>query len=290
MSYNIKTDYAFDSVIDEDDLNLRGDILQAQLPGAFEALGIGVMHANDLLAGTSNVAPGNAIIRNEAGVPVYVRVPNALPIPARGEGEFLQVVLRVAEQDDLQGTSSARGAPPILRVSEDEEEPDSLLLAQWDGAQWVDRRPKSALALLSQLQDDIGYDATIRELGSLAVRLAALEAPLDETGDDFNVRAALNAQKARIDALALELAELKDKTNEGAVITIRETPSNLIINSGKMIAELAHLNPTNSRQFIAGVDMPGKTGDAQDWNGVAAPVVRIGGNADYDDAEEVIRP
>ncbi len=199
MSYNIKTDYAFDSIIDEDDLNLRGDILQAQLPGAFEALGVGVLRASDLLAGTSTVAPGGAIIRTESGVPIYVRVPDTLPIPARGDGEYLHLVLRVPEFEDTQGTNSARGALPTLRVSEDEEEPDALLLAQWVETQWVDRRPRSKIALLEELQADIGYDDEAREKGTVNERLAQFEAadPTDPNAD-FNAQVAFIALQNRI--------------------------------------------------------------------------------------------
>ena len=210
MSYEIKTDYVSTTPVSSVDMNLRGDILQAQLPGAFEALGVGVLRATDLLAGTSTVAPGGAIIRNESGVPIYVRVPDTLPIPARGDGEYLHLVLRVPEYDDTQGTNSARGALPTLRISEDEEEPDALLLAQWDGEQWLDRRPLSNLALLAQLESDLGYDDDARDKGNVNERLAQLETPVDPTDPDVGITpVAFNALQNRVKQNETDIESLK---------------------------------------------------------------------------------
>ena len=216
MSYQIKTDYNSTTRVSSVDLNLRGDILQAQLPGAFESLGIGVLRATDLQVGTSAVAPGGAIIRNEAGVPIYVRVPNALPIPARGNGEYLHLVLRVPEFEDGPGTNSTRGAAPVLRVSEDEEEPDALLLAQWDGTKWADRRPRSNMALLEELQDDVGYDDDARGKGTVNERIERFE-NADPTDPDatFNAQVAFIALQIRVAQNEAEIAKLKAQAATG---------------------------------------------------------------------------
>jgi hypothetical protein len=173
-------------------LNRRADVVQAQLPGAFRGLGMGVFGADDLLVDqpeVGQVAAGDALILGGDGVLVYVRVPEALSIPLRSDELYLHLALRVPPEiggpGDSAGTDSRRGAPPQLFLSENEEETDALLLASWEGDGWGDARTFSRIAALetdlTQIKEDLGYGDEERAIGSVAARLSTLE---NSSGDD----------------------------------------------------------------------------------------------------------
>lgn len=280
MAYPIKRDYIPNQPVVANDLNARGDILASQLPGALLALGAGVTGAPDLLV-TSEVAAGGAIILSNDGTPVFVRVPNALVIPARDANVYLHLALRVPidATADNAATNSMRGAAPVLLLSEDDEEPDALLLAEWDGAAWEDRRTFSALGLLSQLQGDIGYDATIRALGSIAARLTALEA--DPADPDAGVTpGAFNNLKDRVAALEAANADLNARIDEiagpsqGTSAALRRYEMRDI---ARLETEDVKTRPAFSLDIDGSVFVAGLAGNGEDYgNGVSARDVHSG--------------
>lgn len=184
MSYGLKTNYSQATPVSPGDLNRRADVIQAQLPGAFDALGVGILGAGDLLVDNVNdeIAAGRALVLGSDDILVYVLVPAAVPIPLRSDETYLHLALRVPDAiggpGDTSGTDSKRGAPPVPLLSDTDDEPDALLLAEWDGSTWVDRRPKSRLVALeadvAQLKADVGYDASARAIGTVAARLLLL--------------------------------------------------------------------------------------------------------------------
>ena len=281
MSYSdIRNDYIADEPVSASDLNLRGDILRSQLVSAVDALGIGVIHAGDFLAGTDSVAAGGAVIRSDDGTPVIVRSGASLPIPARGDFEYLHLVLRKPEIDDSAGTNSVRGAAPVLRVSEDEEEPDAILLAMWDGTQWVDKRPLSKLAQIESLLADVGYDADARAIGTINERLAALEGDGDDDAAggllaQFN--AFKNAQLATNADFAARLVALEKLLGVEVTGNTRDLDRYAIRNDMRQDVAIAQLKPDFSLIADGSIFVPGTAGDGEQFgNGVTARDVHSG--------------
>jgi hypothetical protein len=180
--YGIRADYLEAQPPSAMDLNRRAKVLSAQLPGLLAALGPGV-HGEDafgvVAAGAGyNIAPGSAGIEDVNGYIITVRATSTINVSRSGDEKYIHIAL--AKPSNPGEPESTTGDPPLYLVSEDEELPDSLLLAEIneDGTV-VDRRIFSSITevqrLLAQLQSDLGYDAGQRLLGTIATRLTALE-------------------------------------------------------------------------------------------------------------------
>jgi hypothetical protein len=244
MSYGIKTNYLLSTPVSPVDLNRRGDVLQAQLPGALRAAGgrPGVLPPVDydfsaappildLTVDDDTVTAGAALINSEtAGAFIFVSVPEpGLLIPDRGDGLYLHLALRLVADgsiggpSDTKGTDSRRGAVPVLLISEDADETDALLLAAWNDVdeKWDDAREfvsVAALALaLTQIQSDLGYDEDQRAKGTVAARLDGLEDTGTEPGgDDVSLQIQVNALKLTVNDLLRRVGILEAASGEGA--------------------------------------------------------------------------
>lgn len=294
MSYGLKTNYAPGVAVSPGDLNRRADVLQAQLPGAFQALGAGVFEPAALLVNspTGKVAPGSALIENHDGVLVYVSVPNALSIPARAGETYLHLALRVPSPiggpEDTAGTDSLRGAIPRLQLSDDEEETDALLLARWDSGAWVDARPFSLPAQFQQVVADLGYSEADRAKGTVATRLNTLfgTGGDDEESEEVSLRAEVSALKASVADLQALVATLSEKIGlPGTISTVEDLDRYLHRDVARLEVESVLQNPSFSLEIDASVAIPGIAGNGDDLgSGLTARDVHSG-NTTWDEVE-----
>ena len=300
MGYGLKNNYSIGVPVSPSDLNRRADILSAQLPGAVGLLGVGVVGPNDLLiSGTgtgTNVAPGQAVIESADGTPVYVRVPSALPVPARGAGEnylhlALRVPLTIGNTSDTQGTDTLRGAAPVLLLSADDIETDALRLANWNGASWTDARVFTLMGALRLAVSDLGYDAAARVKGTVNARLDALTTPVaaGSSGSFASLQSQVNALKAALDTQATQIAVLQGKIGtpglESAVDDINRYEVRELARHG---VELTKLDAHFSTLTDDSIFVPGTAGNGEDLgNGLSARDVHSGNTAlDLDGGSE----
>lgn len=241
-------------------------------------------------AGAALVELGDAT----GGGPLVYTQTDGLSIPVQtpdaGQTLYLHLALQipVLGEDGAPGTGaldSLMGDAPRLLVSDTASEPNALLLASVnDAGVLTDQRSLALPVMLAQ------------EMARLRARLDALDAPVTDpgtgTGNGSGVSGAqFGALQKRVSDLEAALADLKAQIAQGnndSVVGVSETPASLLVNSGKIIGQIVNLDPSSARHFLAGIDMPDATGDAQNLNGLAQRVVRIGGNAAYNRETGVI--
>lgn len=124
----------------------------------------------------------------------------------------------------------------------------------------------------------------VREIVStLRKNLDALDTPItDGDGSGGITPAQFGALQKRVSDLESALADLRAQIGNDSVVGVKETPSSLIINSGKAMAQIVNLDPSSAKHFRAGIDIPDATGDGQILNGLTQGAGHIGGNATYD--------
>jgi hypothetical protein len=100
--------------------------------------------------------------------------------------------------------------------------------------------------------------------------------------------AALAPILAAIAALQLALAALQNSIDTGVTGVQNDSPI-MTINLARLIGAAVDQNPQTARRFLAAIDMPHATGDAQQWGEEVAPDVVVGGTAIVDYVQGEIR-
>ncbi len=142
-----------------------------QVSAALEMFGIGVADGWQV-SGTSTAATvtaGSGIARSStAGTVALISDDEATVGVAIGDA-FLFAVIQIAA---VPGAPDSRETLAPVFLSHDGEELDGgVLLAEFTGGAWQDRRPRLTLA---QLLADVGYSDEERAKGTVAARLTAL--------------------------------------------------------------------------------------------------------------------
>jgi hypothetical protein len=228
-------------------------ILDSQLGGALEALGTGIVADPDetsflveAVTGGVSVQPGRAFVRHSAlgGCFLHLDVELLLDDLEPDTDLYIFAALDIGEDND-----SRESAAPIILVQEGDACDGGALLARRNADGTVDdlREPFSIDALLNrttQLEDDLGYDASERTKGSVAARLNLLGG--DEGGAvvafleqlKYSVADPRNAVVVIEEKLAILKAELLEVIQNGGTRP-RQTPLDQLFHEHALTRQMA---------------------------------------------------
>lgn len=301
IPYSLKNDYIAGMPPSAADLNRRANILSAQLAGALEGHGEGVLALPgdtslevSIDNGAVYVDEGAAYVRNENGHLIYVVNPAQVEVEGYTPGSVNYIfAVSYLSLDPLVPDSET--ATLCRLVADDSDSfPGGLLLAQVsETGEVTDRRSwisNAALLLrITQLESDLGYTDEQRAKGSVAARLDALGS--DEGGGatvtflsqlKYSPGDPRNAVTVIEEKLALLAATI------GSSQVMRENPElrALIAELGSQGLGLAEVNAESTLRSTATTVIIGITGDGS--GGSMDDLVE--GTAQVDEELQVIGP
>ncbi len=301
LPYSLKNDYIAGMPPSAADLNRRANIVSAQLAGALEGHGEGVLALPDDTSlevsydgGSVYVDEGAAYVRNENGHLIYVVNPAQMEVEEYTPGivNYIFAVSYLSPNPLIPDSETAR----LCRLVADDTDsfPGALLLAEvsatgvvTDRREWISNA--ALLQRITQLESDLGYSNEQRTKGTVAARLDALSS--DDGGGatvtflsqlKYSVEDPRNAVTVIEEKLALLAATNSDTQ------AVRENPElrALIAELGSQGLGLAEVNAESTLRSTATTVLIGITGDGS--GGSIDDLVE--GTANVDEELQVIGP